>query len=576
MEVQHARSRGGRGRGRGVGSIFGGGAMQTFMSGASAGAGGQLATAAMAGSTVATVSMSQIEQIGHVARTNPIVRAVLEKVLTDTVDCRFSIRLRYGDDTIELRESERRAIDTMWPIFVRELLWSLQVFGLAVVAADRGTKMPRVVPLDYIRVQFHESARDRRTYWVEERHSNRRLDVLVVVKYPPLRSGALTSPAASVVSHAARYERVMANQDDADYHATHPVWAFATDKNGAGRPDPKEHDEIVEGEVRERYTNWQAEVAEQEQTAYERSVAAAMAGHESMLAQGAAAAPLPVGAQRPPWLNNFFLPLNQSVTAGPMPKANPNFSAELELLESKILQAFRVPPMVMETSHAVRFSTQPDLAIQQWGATVRSLQRELAVMISEVYMFASADVFAAYAKAIVGQVANEKVVAIEQLTKRRRRGGDDTDAGGDGGDDGGDDDSAEPVPGPEKNDQGKLQMPETDESLRRAAKILSVPDELIVSHIFAQLSVDAEFHTRPTLKTEELRALFAEGLLSRDAYATRMAEMVGLPAETFLIGEKEQLEDARARKKRQDILEPPEQKKPAGGGAAKKRPAGGE
>jgi hypothetical protein len=502
------------------------------------------------GAITTTLNMAHATTVMDAARTNPVVRATLEKVLMDTVDCSFSIRMRYGADNIELPESEQRAIAAVWPSFVREVLWHIQVIGLVVVAANRSTRMPRVVPLQYARVMFRESVREARIYWVEEPTTNKRLDALVFAKYHPApASGMLMSPAASVLQHVARYDRVLANQDDADYQATHPVWAFETERNGAGRPSPIEHDEFVQGEVLEQYAAWHANIADEVSTSIEHSQRMAQQNYSAAVVKASRAAAVPAGALAAPFLNNFHVPINQRLATTPTPTINAHLQFELELIESKILQAFRVPPGVMETTHAMRYAAQPEAAQQQWGMTIRSMQRELAAMMAETYMFVAADVFAAYADAIVGRVAAERAAAIESVVKRAE-----SDAVG--------------AP-PERNDDGVLQMPESDESMQRAARVLAIADRDIIAHLRAKLSVSVEFHCRPTLQLPQLAQLYAEGLISRDTYAERAAELVGMAPSAFLIGTEAQEKDARERKRIADIMQPPEENTPA----PKKRPA---
>lgn len=484
----------------------------------------------------------------HTAQTNPIVKAVLEKILSDTVDCRFSLRLRYGDDLVELPESERRLVETAWPSFVRDVLWHLLVVGFVVVSADKRRHVPRVVPLQYVRVMFHESAKDSRTYWVEEPVSSKRLDALVFTKYHPTSEGVLTSPAASILTHAQRYERVLANNDDADYHATHPVWAFQSEKQGTARPDVIEHDDICDGETYERYAGWHAQVTSIEMDSFASMQAVAARGYQETIAKAArtpGAAAVPIGAQSAPYLNNFFVPMNQSIAAPPQPKANPHFAPELEMLEAKILQIFRIPPTVLETSLSIRFASQPEIAHSQWGATVRSMQRELATLMADAYIFTSSDVFNAYAAAIIGDVDRQREEAVESVSKRRGKAASDD---GEGSTDGGDDGKEKTGP-PTKNADGQLQLPESEESLKRAAQVLSVTDADVISHLRASFRVDVEFHARPSLRMEELAGLYEMGLISRDTFAEKAAEITGLSPSLMLVGLENQLKDAKERKK---------------------------
>lgn len=505
--------------------------------------------------TTATVNPAHIALVCNVARTHPVVQTVIEKVLGDTVD-RFTIRLRYGDDRVDLPESEKRIIEVVWPSFVRELLWHLQVVGLAVVAADRDKKTPRIVPLAYVRVRFAESAAKPRVYWVEDLQSQRPLDAVVFIRNHPLADGTLTSPAAGVVHLANRYDRVLENQSDADFDGTHPAYLFEMDKNGRGIPDPQEHDQFFAGDLAEHYRDYHESVADQAQSILERSKRNAAAGFGDLVAKatrmGTRISP---GATSAPWLNSLFVPLNQHVTAGPVPRPNPHFAIELETIESRILQAFRVPPAVMDSTQVHQFAAQNDVGLKQWGATVRSIQRELCTAMSETYMFVAADVFEAYAAAILGEVGKERDAAAERVSKRVR--GDEPPVG-------------KP---PTTNDQGILQMPETDESMERAARVLSTSNAEVIAHLRAKLSVDVEFHSRPTLTLEELRALHEAGLISRDVFAEKAAEMFGMPLDSFLIGAEVQTKDARERKKISDILEPPEEKPKTASKPAKKRPA---
>lgn len=611
------RSRGGRGT-RSTAGISPGGTMVI------PGRQGNSITASMA-DRVVQVAHDQMAQVMAVARHNPLVKAVVEKILTDVADCRFTLRLKYGDDFVQLPESEQRLVETKWKSFMRDMLWHIQVVGFVVVAPDKSTMTPRVIPLDGVRVLFREGTATPRTYWAEDPGTGRRIESRLFVKYHPDSSGRLTSPASTVFAHAQRYERVLANQDEADYQRTHPVWAIEHEKNGAGRQDPLENDEFFEGEVMERYAQFHANVRRQEMVDFEDLQGVAVRNYHRTLERAerlGAGAPLPSGVHQAPYLNNFFLPMNQRLATAPRPDMNPHFTAELELLESKVLQAFRVPPMVMETSHAIRYASQPEVAMKQWGATVRGIQRDVATMMEDTYMYVAAPVFQAYAEAIIGgKVQSERTAALRQLLdsergggerKRTRReekeeadeglplrailwtqqseaeaesaahaspSGDDDDVAGEKrkqatrkqeprdaeGEDEADREGAKP---PEKNADGDLQLPETVGSLRRAQQVLSVTNPQVMLYIQAKFSVVAEFHCHPTATLDDVTRLYEMGLISRDTLAEQAAELVGMSPELFLIGQDVQEEDARRRKKIQDITEPPEEKKPAGAGSS--------
>lgn len=589
---------------------------------------GNSITASMA-DRVLQVDHGQLSQVMAVARHNPLVKAVVEKILTDVADCRFTLRLKYGDDFVQLPESEQRLVETKWKSFMRDMLWHVQVVGFVVVAPDKNTMTPRVIPLDGVRVLFREGTATPRSYWAEDPGTGKRIESRIFVKYHPDGGGRLTSPASTVFAHAQRYERVLANQDEADYQRTHPVWAIEHEKNGSGRQDPLENDEFFEGEVMERYAQFHANVRRQEMVDFEDLQGVAVRNYHRTLERAerlGAGAPLPAGVHQAPYLNNFFLPMNQRLATAPRPDMNPHFTAELELLESKVLQAFRVPPMVMETSHAIRYASQPEVAMKQWGATVRGIQRDVAAMMEDTYMYVAAPVFQAYAEAIIGgKVQSERTAALRQLlesergggerkrTRREKEGEEEEDgeqvtplrailwtqqsevetesassssgAGGeeerDGekrkqatrkqesrdteGEDEADREGAKP---PEKNADGDLQLPETAGSLRRAQAVLSVTNPQVMVYIQAKFSVVAEFHCHPTATLEDITRLYDMGLISRDTFAEQAAELVGMPPELFLIGQDAQEEDARRRKKIQDITEPPEEKKPAGAGSS--------
>lgn len=522
---------------------------------------------------VINVNPGQIQNVTKTARHNPLVKAVVEKILTDVVDCRFTLRLKYGDDFVLLPESEQRLVETKWKSFMRDVLWHLQTVGLVVVATDKSTMTPRIIPLNFVRVMFREGTNQPRTYWVEDPRTGKRIECRVFVKYHPDETGTLTSPASTVYNHAMRYERVLANQDEADYQRTHPVWAIETEKNGSGRPDPLEHDEFFEGEVLERYASFHANVQRQEMADFAEMQEMAVTSYRRTLDRAQRlneAAPIPVGAHQAPYLNNFFLPMNQRLAAAPRPDVNPHFTSELEMLESKVLQAFRVPPMIMETSHAIRYATQPEQAVKQWGATVRGIQRDMAAMMEDTYMYVAGPVFQAYAEAIIGtKVQSERASALQALVdrstgaggERKRQRRQEEDEAKDAAQDAADREGARP---PETNADGELQLPETDGSLRRAQAVLSVTNPQVMLYIQAKFSVVAEFHCHPTATLEDVTKLYQEGLISRDTYAEQAAELVGMSPDLFLRGEDAQLEDAKRRKKLQDVLEPPEEKpKPA-------------
>lgn len=402
------------------------------------------------------------------------------------------------------------------------------------------------------------------------------MDALVFVRNPPDDVGNLTAPPVSVLPMAKRYERVWDNQDVGDHHRTRPVWTFAIDKQGTGRPSPLEHDELFQGQVYEQYAGFRADLLELEREDFETLKRGALEQYRSLQERAArlpGAVTMPRGVEMPPWLNHFFLPPNQRLESTPQPQLNPHFSDEIEKMESEILRAFRVPPMLMETTHATRVAAQPEMAAKQWGTTVRGWQRALASALGETYMFVSADVFAAYSEAVLGRVREQRREAIEQTIKRprtRRTQEDASAAATTSTDNNNNDNNGETAERPFRNDAGELQMPESDESLRRAAQVICTTDTQVVEHLRAQFGVDVEFKCAPMLTYPELKQFYDDGLLSLDTLAAKAAAVSGMSEKDFLIGDDARLKDARARRKLQETLEPPDQ---AGAPArGKKRP----
>lgn len=502
----------------------------------------------------------QVARGNSVRKPNPVVRSAIEKLISDTIDGGFNIRLRYGNDKIELRESEQCAIKTSWPSFARQALWHLQVVGLVVVMADRQRKIPHVVPMTHVQVRFREDINRVRVYYAEDRRSNRTLDALVFVKFPPDEDGNLTSPVASLLWLAHRYDRVWENQDVGDHHNTRPVWAFGIDKQGTGRPSPIEHDEMFQGEVYEQYASFRADLLDLEREDFNRLKNEALQQYEALQARAArtpGAALVPHGVELPQWLNHFFLPPNQHLESAPKPSLNPHFSPELEILTSLMLQEFKIPPVLMESMHSTRFASQPEMAMKQWGSTTRAWQRGMASLLGETYMFVSADVFQAYAQAILGRVRQEREQIVEQTIKRTR--GENTKDAGDARANG------ESAGQPFRNDDGNMQMPESDESLQRAARVICTTDMEVVEHLRQQFGVDVEFKCAPTMTYAELKQMYDDGLITADTFATKAAAIAGMSEKDFIISPEDRLADAKERRKVQEALEPPDAQNTARG-----------
>jgi len=516
------------------------------------------------------VNPVQMLALMHMARRNALVRSVIEKLVADVVDCRLTMRLRYGNEFVALPESEQQLIGTRWKAFAREALWYTQVLGFFVVEPDTKTRTPRIVPPEFVRIMFREGPHKTRTYWAED-PAGKVHQARIFIKYPPDLHGFCTSPASVVLPSVERYDSILANQDYGDFNRTHLPWVIQT--NGTmGRPDVDETDRFFEGEVASRYDEYHRSVISREVDDFNDVQKRATESYEKMVAHTGQTQRLPAGARIPPYFNNFVVPPNQAVTTPPMPSLNPHFEAELLQVEATVLRAFGVPPMIMGTTHATRFASQPELAMKQWTHTVRSTKSELEQMLSNTYMFVAHETFSEYSQMIVDRFKLKRVAAVaellrhsarkrsrksqrieeknNELTKEREQEEKKEEEEEDQQE--GDYFGGAPV----VNEEGELQLPETPDSLKRAAIILSVSDMDIIMLIQKKFSAVFELHLHPSARIEDLDKLYKEGLISRDTYAVKAADLMGMPPEQFLIGIEAQKEDAMERRELAEILAP--------------------
>jgi hypothetical protein len=228
------------------------------------------------------------------------------------------------------------------------------------------------------------------------------------------------------------------------------------------------------------------------------------------------------------------VPLNQRITATPLPQQNGLFVQELEMHEANVMQAFSVPPAVMQATHAARFASQTDIALRGWQTTIRRIQTELATVITEVFMFSTEKRFLRYAEAVIGTVVAPVHEEAEQAV----------------------------VAAISRNDDGVMQLGDDDESVRRAAAILSVTNADIVAHLRAGLTVCVHFHNPAALTLQELATLREQGLISRERHARLVAEVSGLPEDMFLLTSEDAKADAQERQELAALAAGPEGETP--------------
>jgi hypothetical protein len=538
------------------------------------------------------VDSTQIARAITVARQAVTVRSVLAKIIDDTVDCGFEIVLRYNNDSIEMRESEKHIIKNKWPSFVRDVLWHIYVVGFVVIGRDRATGVPHVESFSNVTVNFADTPGRPREYWAENVGAplvnsggggarRRRMNARVYVHFAPDEAGNLTSSVSAVMKHAVALERVLNNQQVADYHRTHPTWVYEGDHDKSLRPDPTEHDHTFEGEVAEAYHAWQEMITNQQQSMFAQTQQRALSAYaQNMSSVGTFLnySMAPAEAQlQPPWLNYTFVPIGTRIAPGtPTPQQNAHLQEEIEMYSSMILMEFRIPPMEMEISHAVRYQTQPDAARRHWGKTVRNIQRTLSDIISDVYLFSNSDVMTEYAVSMLRNVQQLRKEAVQTVREMITESS--------GGDDAGDkkrqkrsataaaDDDKKRVPSaeqliaeaaegvaevkpPQKNDDGVLQFPETGASLQRAKQVLDTDDSDIIAYVQQRFRVTVQFCTRPTFDDPEtLRSLMNDNVMTMDDYAKYAADLLGMQHEAVLTNQEDRLSEAKDRAKLKDAL----------------------
>ena len=627
-------------------------------------------------------------------------RSVVSKIIADCVECQFDIRLVYEQNPIELAESDQQIINVCWPPFVKSALECIMVAGLVVVQSvgKRDTTYPRVIPFDLISIYFSETATQTRQYWVEDIDGGEVLDVLIFVRDQPDSSGNLTSCGASVMDIQARIERTRANQDDADYHRTHPTWVIGMNAKPIGIPDPNEHDQFAPGDLNEEAEDYLHGINQRNVTQVQKLEAWANRKEADLMDQvqrDVTQPALPTGVSTlPAWRRQYVMPANTTLITQPMPQLNSYLQQEWEMYERQVAQAYNVPAAIMDAAKgSMRVSAQSDIGFRQWIYTVRNLQVALVAFIRETYLYVNTAMLETYVKLFTSAAMQNRARLLEALqtnvrsklssknknnnnnkdsedlltpdkdvvdqaleeykkqnrskegvredvtptttTSRERdleqeesESDDDSDKD-DSSDNEDDDEDSESKPrlkkqrkesnnkkkkdkdstkdkdeekkastprpkpkspaqssssildndeeGPElpqlfTNDEGNQQIGETTESLRRAAKLLSITQETIEAVMRAEIQVDVAFKMRPASSLEEMDLMYERQLITKDSYADLASNATGIPKTSMLIGHQDSLKDAKERKKLMDILMPPDENKDKDKPKAKPKP----
>ena len=549
---------------------------------------------------------------------DPLERPILDKLVDDAI-CPFDIQMLYGEETVELPESEQQILALRWPMFVRDMLRTLMAAGIVIVRIDRESRLlslPCVVPFRFVLIKFRESATEARQYHVEDVKTGAPLDVLIFVRFPPDSDGNLTSPGATVVNDIARVQRADANHDEGDFNRTHPIWATSfVGTTGHAAPSTSiryDSNELLNETSRYFQRVLKTEVTNQQLLSQAHTQRWQAINNE--LAADPSQPALPAGvAFLPPWARNFTVPPNQKLDEGPRPELDPAYLDTREACTRSILQNFGVPAAVMDQGRAKDpASAQSVMGFRMWQSKLIEIQAQMAPLIEQIYLYANSDIIDTYIKikmkaskdarmrmldavekrvqAFVEAQASKKLAA-RQLRRRRRKqaaasaaaaarlGEESETAEGDvEADDEGEssdsDESAEEndddVPVVYENDQGNLQIGETMDSLLRMAEVSGMSTDVEEAVLRAKFTVVVTFNAKPAVTYEELQAMYVAGIISREEFARAAAAIMGLSEDVMLLDIDDAIKDAKERKRIMDILEPPEQKKPAApGGSAK-------
>lgn len=563
------------------------------------------------------VNAAQIEKALEMAYVVVEVRGVVDKIVSDTIDRNVRLQITYNGEPVEPRESEQRVFDAKWPDFLRALQRALVVVGLAVVSRDQ-YGIPFVQEFNRVRIMFRSTTRRPREYWAEELSRvgvRSKMDALVIVKHPPDAHGNLTAPGSIVVPYAVSIKRMLACNDVMVHENAHPTWVYEAAPEQHGVPNPAEQDRFYEGEQAEEWSRFQKMIVDQQQEVFARMQTQAQMVHSANVEASGRFMEyslVPEELQRhPAFMKYTFVPLGLRLAQPPRPAFNPRLHEDIEMLSAKIMQAFRVPPMVMEVSHSTRYAAQPEQAEEQWDETVAMLQSELAANVSRIYMFCNADALREYALGMVNSANKLRAELVATMgvrlpddistlmdekasrpaPKRPRRlpqtpdadadavgsptrGASDPDPDPDHDPDSDSDpDAPREIPKVQTADSGDMQFTDTAESVRRAAAVLGIADSDIIAYVLQRFHVTIQFSERRTRQKEErIERAVDRCVVPMSLYAKKMAPQLGVPAEELLVDHQERIAEAAERAKVAEALTPPSAKKPAAAPKKRKTP----
>jgi hypothetical protein len=390
------------------------------------------------GGTIAhrvTVSIADIVQAKIAAARIPQIRAIVDRLCSDTVEGGMTVSIMYGSDTINLQTSEQRIIDNVWPRFVRAVMQDLLTLGYVIIGRSKTDGTPFVIPAEKVNLVFVDSITQPRQYWVEKHGSadalpfnttsgktNRRVEALVFTKNPPDSNGKLTSPVYVASQYAHKIDEALANQASADWVRAHLPHMYEPDLDRMKPPDPSESDQVLPGEIDAAWKSWHQRIVDQI-----RSNMESMRHATSQLSTAVPAAVSPISvlgnplipedvARAPPGSRYICLPAGIRLAQPVVPPQNALFQAYIDYCQTQIASSFKIPLAELDAMPgSTRYSAPVEESHRRYMRTIETIQRELEMLIRETWMWSNEVTLDQYCAAMLERFAELRKESLEQV-----------------------------------------------------------------------------------------------------------------------------------------------------------------
>lgn len=360
------------------------------------------------------VDLPEMYTVDYLCQTDSTVKAAVELLINNLRSGGLAVTMDLFGTKIQLSREHRKVFDIEWTgIFLKDLVWSLLVFGFAVVGlvpsnVKKGEFVPSVIKYTTYMLTFVDKFNQPREYRVYPMNQgtgweiysrtkgrgarstfNSDANVAVYVLYPPHPSnGALTSPLSTVYEKLLTLGYSWENFARADFYNANPTWGIQTTQS-IQNVDPNETVNIGENHLGIYLEQQHARIDDQERadirTAIEAGqqlhigVAADLAAHSAYGRYGSNPS-----AQVPPYRSAWWPGNNRQIVEPPRPSYNTLFETITEKVTAAVSNVLNIPPQFL-ASDPTQHAANADMNLRLFDQAIRARQHDIEPILQDLF-----------------------------------------------------------------------------------------------------------------------------------------------------------------------------------------------